>query len=257
MAADVRRLVTGAAGPTRDGEKVPGLDYYVVDVPPEQADLRGPGPARRRVPGRPRLNDGRGRQRHVLVNGHKFCFGKARAYQATAVDDGFAVAHNFFGQDLRIVAVDRDGKTHPCGHTRPGRTGPTGCSTCIDAEFDLLPPDRIKEYQVQFRPFEQAEIKDIALKPRTSGAIARGPGPKPRGRRSRAIARLVLSTPTADTDGDGLSDFQEIHKYRTDPREVQHGGRRRLRRRLAASQGVHLHGPVGRQGDAAGERWRA
>ena len=24
-----------------------------------------------------------------------------------------AVAHNFFGQDRRLVAVDRDGKTHP------------------------------------------------------------------------------------------------------------------------------------------------
>ena len=38
----------------------------------------------------------------------------------------------------------------------------------IDAEFDL-PPDRIKEFQVQFRPFEEAEIKGIALKPRPDG----------------------------------------------------------------------------------------
>ena len=34
----------------------------------------------------------------------------------------------------------------------------------IDAEFSL-PPDQIREYQVQFRPIEEAEIRDIALSP--------------------------------------------------------------------------------------------
>ena len=34
----------------------------------------------------------------------------------------FAVAHNFFGQDRRLVAVDHDGKPHPADPTRPGRT---------------------------------------------------------------------------------------------------------------------------------------
>ena len=38
----------------------------------------------------------------------------------------------------------------------------------IDAEFSL-PPDQIREYQVQFRPFEEAEIKDIALNLRPAG----------------------------------------------------------------------------------------
>ena len=38
----------------------------------------------------------------------------------------------------------------------------------LDAEF-ALPPEQIREYRVQSRPFERAEIKDIALKPRPAG----------------------------------------------------------------------------------------
>ena len=84
----------------------------------------------------------------------------------------FAVAHNFFGQDRRIVAVDRDGKRIPPSIYSAGSDGdPRWVIDLIDAEFDL-PPDQIKEYQVQFRPFELAEIKDIALNPRTTGKPA-------------------------------------------------------------------------------------
>ena len=108
-----------------------------------------------------------------------------------------------------------------------------------------LPPDQIKEFQVQFRPFEEAEIKGIALDPRPVSASTSKP---------RTESPRQKTDPTADSDGDGLTDFQEIHKYRTDPSEVQHGRRRRLRRRPPAPQGVHLYDPVGRQGDAAGER---
>ena len=50
----------------------------------------------------------------MFVNGHKFCFGKARPYQAYGRSmTAFAVAHNFLGQDRRLVAIDRDGKSHP------------------------------------------------------------------------------------------------------------------------------------------------
>ena len=38
----------------------------------------------------------------------------------------------------------------------------------IDAEFPL-PPDQIREYQVQFRPIEESTIKGIALNPRSTG----------------------------------------------------------------------------------------
>ena len=106
----------------------------------------------------------------MFVNGHKFSFGKARPYTAYGRSmTVFAVAHNFFGQDRRLVAVDRDGKSHPAVSYSIGSDGDKKwVIDLIDAEFSL-PPDQIREYQVQFRPFEEAEIKDIALNPRLAG----------------------------------------------------------------------------------------
>ncbi len=69
---------------------------------------------------------------------------------------------------------------------------------------------------LQFRPFEIAEIKDIALNPRSSGnPTLKTERPQPETRPKTASS---TGDPTADSDGDGLSDFQEIHKYRTDPK---------------------------------------
>jgi len=111
-------------------------------------------------------NDGRGGT-GTFVNGHKFSFGEARPYTAHGRPmTVFAVAHNFFGQDRRLVAVDRDGKAHLAVHYSAGSDGdPKWVIDIIDGEF-ALPPDQIQEYQVQFRPFELAEIKDIALNTR-------------------------------------------------------------------------------------------
>jgi hypothetical protein len=112
------------------------------------------------------VNDGTG-GRGMFVNGHKFSFGKARPYVAYGrTNTVFAVAHNFFGQDRRIVAVDRDGNSHPMFWNSIGSDGDKkGVIDLIDAEI-ALPPEQIREFQVQFRPFEEAEIKDIALNPR-------------------------------------------------------------------------------------------
>ena len=91
----------------------------------------------------------------------------------------------------------------------------------IDAEFDV-PPERIKEFQVQFRPFEEAEIKDIALNPRATGKPShegRGPasGIPPVDRVVR-IDRTPIPTATA------FPTFKKIHKYRTDPKKFSTAG---------------------------------
>ena len=101
-----------------------------------------------------------------FVNGHKYSFGKARPYTGRGREmTVFSVAHNFFGQDRRLVAVDRDGRPHPAASYSAGSDGDKRwVIDLIDAEFPL-PPDQIREYQVQFRPIEEAEIKDIALNP--------------------------------------------------------------------------------------------
>jgi hypothetical protein len=103
----------------------------------------------------------------MFVNGHKFSFGKARPLTTHGRSmTVFSVAHNFFGQDRRLVAIDRDGRPHPADSYSVGSDGDERwVIDLIDAEFSL-PPDQIREYQVQFRPIEEAEIKAIALNPR-------------------------------------------------------------------------------------------
>ena len=164
-----RQRGSRATVPDKGGQKVPGLEAHVTSIRRDRATcavkLRlASGPWKTEV-----TNDGRG-GRGTFVNGHKFSFGKARPFTAHGLQmTVFAVAHNFFEQDRRIVAVDHAGKAHPAVRYSAGSDGDKKwVIDIIDAEFDL-PPDQIKEYQVQFRPFELAEIKDIALNPRSTG----------------------------------------------------------------------------------------
>ena len=209
--------------PTKDGQSARELDYYEATFEPGAADCA----VQVRVAGGAWTtevsNDGGGGV-GMGVNGHRFSFGKARAYQAYGrTMTAMAVAHNFLGKDRRLVAVDRAGKVHVGAPTSGSDGDPRWVLDLIDAEFDLLPPERIKEYQVQFRPYEEVEIKGIALKPRTPGASRSNPRAEP-SRREAGPPPAVSSNPAADTDGDGLSDFQEIHKYRTDPGKFSTAG---------------------------------
>ena len=151
--------------PRKGGKNAPELDYYEATVP----DLRSGCGIRARLADGPWKtevsNDGRGGV-GMFVNGHKYAFGKARPYTAYGRSmTVFAVAHNFFGQDRRIVAVARDGESFPAMHYSAGSDGdPKWVIDIIDGEFPL-PPDQIKEFQVQFRPIEIIEIKGIALQP--------------------------------------------------------------------------------------------
>jgi hypothetical protein len=154
--------------PAKDGRNAPGLEYYEATFPRDRADCA----VRVRFAGGPWTtevsNDGRGGVGQ-FVNGHKFSFGKARPYTAHGRSmTVFAVAHNFFGQDRRLVAIDREGRMHPGAPSSGSDGDPRWVVDLIDAEFPL-PPDQIKEYQVQFRPFELAEIPGIALNPRPAG----------------------------------------------------------------------------------------
>jgi RNA polymerase sigma factor (sigma-70 family) len=217
--ANLRWLPTFDSGysglsPTWDGRKVPDLEAYIVSLRPDRktCDVKvrlAAGAWKTEV-----SNDGRGGTGQ-FVNGHKFTFGKARlsavrGRQMTV----FAVAHNFFGQDRRMVAVDREGAPHPAVSYSAGSDGdPKWVIDIIDAEF-ALPPDQIKEYQVQFRPFELAEIRDIALKPVST---AQGTTKLEDSDLQPSTIATVTVDPNADRDGDGLADYQEIFKYRTDP----------------------------------------
>jgi RNA polymerase sigma factor (sigma-70 family) len=154
--------------PSKNGRNVPELDYYEATFRPDRADCA----VRARFAGGPWTtevsNDGRGGVGQ-FVNGHKFSFGKARPYSAHGRSmTVFAVAHNFFGQDRRLVAIDREGRIHPGAPSSGSDGDPKWVVDLIDAEFPV-PPDSIQEYQVQFRPIELAEIQGIALNPRPAG----------------------------------------------------------------------------------------
>jgi hypothetical protein len=124
----------------------------------------------------------------VIKDGHKFYFGKARPYWYNNGGTTIAVAHNLVDANLhlRLVAVDRQGKEHQPrhyedadAHTSHSFVNPFGTEhpadysseatgeifSMLDTEFSL-PFDQIQEFRVQSRPFERAEINDIALQPR-------------------------------------------------------------------------------------------
>src|SRR5262249_47596947 len=134
---------------TKHGQPAPELEYYVATFEPGRTDCS----VQVRVASggwTTETSHGGGGGFGNFVNGYKFCFGKARAYQAYGrTMTTMTVAHNFLGKDRRLVAVDRDGKVHDAAVNAMGSDGdPKWVLDLIDAEFDL-PPDRIKEFQVQ------------------------------------------------------------------------------------------------------------
>src|SRR5262249_27904448 len=136
-----------------------------------------------------------------------------------------AVGHNIPNTDKRLVAVDYNGARHIGVHSiAPFVLYPK--NFLLDAEFDL-PPDRIKEYEVQTRPFEQVLISEINLR-REEGRTTSNPAPfRKQELASEATGQPPIrasENPDLDSDGDGLSDFQEIHKYRSDPGKLSTGG---------------------------------
>ena len=184
--------------PAKNGRSLSELDYYEAKFEPAQANC---GVQVRVASGAWKTEtstDGGGGTGN-FVNGHKFCYGKARAYQAYGRSvTAIAVAHNFLGQDRRLVAVDRDGKTHTSIYSTGSDGDPRWVLDQIDAEFDV-PRDRVRQFLVQFRPYEEVEIKGIALKPRTSGASTSKPRAETRAgsRASTACLRIRPRIPTA------------------------------------------------------------
>jgi hypothetical protein len=73
-------------------------------------------------------------------------------------------ADNYADADARIAHsfVNHLGREHPADYS--SRAGDQILSM-LDTEFSL-PYNEIREFRFQSRPFERAEIKDIALQPR-------------------------------------------------------------------------------------------
>jgi hypothetical protein len=177
----------GGSGVAKDGRLAPELRAYIVSVHP----VRTTGSVRIQFSAGPWKTEasnsvGGGYTGVTIIqNGHQFCFCTARPYQGGTT---IAVAHNFVDANLhlRLVAVDRQGKEHQPSYyadagartshsfvNHMGKEHPANYSSevtgeifsMLDTEFSL-PFDQIQEFRVQSRPFERAEINDIALQPR-------------------------------------------------------------------------------------------
>ncbi len=95
-------------------------------------------------------------------DGPNTIFGEAIA---TRAGTALAVSHDITDLAVRLVAVDRDGKEHPS--IRGSGSGVKDFRQLV-AEFDAA-PEQIREYRLQSRPYERAEIQGIALRPRQAG----------------------------------------------------------------------------------------
>ena len=90
-------------------------------------------------------------------NGPSYLFSGAIA---TKKGTTISVSHNMMDKSVRIVAVDTDGTNLPAQvHSAYDVSG----FQQILVEFDQ-PPERIKEFRLQARPYEETQIPGIVLK---------------------------------------------------------------------------------------------
>jgi hypothetical protein len=152
--------------PTQRGKKVPGLEVCLVAVRKDrttgEVEVKLASDAWKTEASDP----GRG-GRSMVVDRHKFDFGKARAVRSgmprsVPSATSIAVAHNLVDSDHRLIAIDSQGNEHTAYYWTASAGGVLGL---LDAEFPLA-VTKIREFQVQSRPFERAVIKNIALQPR-------------------------------------------------------------------------------------------
>ncbi len=201
-------------GPTKNGKRVPGMEVYIASFPKEQAtcavEVRLASGA-----WKTEASHGGGGGISFFAGPYKFYYGKAREYQGGTT---IAIAQNIVGRDSRVVAIDRDGNVQlPISSSGAGGE----VLSLLDVEF-RLPPDLLRTYQVQSRAFERLEIQGIAMNPRSPrNNVPETP------RHEQPTTRDSLKTapnPNKDSDGDGLSDWQEIHKYGSDPLKLSTAG---------------------------------
>jgi hypothetical protein len=89
--------------------------------------------------------------------GPSYIFGRAFA---TNKGTTISLTHNIQGKPVRLVAVDVEGKILPA-EVRSG-SGVKDFQQLV-VEFDQ-PPEQIKEFRLQTRPYEEVAIPGIALK---------------------------------------------------------------------------------------------
>ena len=159
--ADHQWSITKARGAAwdsamRDGKPLPGLSEMTALVAPDESSCT----VRFKVAAGPwntiqtwGKNPGSRGDR----DGPSYIFSRAIA---TKKGTTLSVTHNIQDKPVQLVAVDGDGEVHPA-EIRSG--GGVGNFQQLVVEFDQ-PPEQIKEFWLQTRPYQEVEIPGIALK---------------------------------------------------------------------------------------------
>jgi RNA polymerase sigma factor (sigma-70 family) len=146
----------------REGKPVPELHEFVAEFPP---DLKSCTVRFEMAAGPWKTSQTWARSQGAIGNrfGPSYIFS---APIATTTGTVLAVTHNIPNTlAVRLVAVDGNGQERAA---KPKSGSGVGDFHQLVGEFDL-PVNQIREFRVQTRPFEQIEIKDIALNPLPGG----------------------------------------------------------------------------------------
>jgi RNA polymerase sigma factor (sigma-70 family) len=146
----------GEAPAKRDGKLVPGLREMITSLPADAgtctAHFKVEAGSWRTI-----LTWEKGSGGEDLPDGTTILHGEPIA---TRVGTMQSVTHNIRDKSVRLVAVAEDGEELSCG----------AWSFLVAKDFQHMdficdrPPERIKEYRLQTRPYEEVEIPHIALK---------------------------------------------------------------------------------------------
>jgi hypothetical protein len=143
----------GLGAPTKDGKPVDGLLRCVAEFRKELDSCSVIANLALTDWVTEQVCDGGGRA--VESQGRVFFFGQARE---TVRGTARVVTHNIMDRDIRLVAVDQQGREHFTGSSMSRSQQ----LRMIDVEF-AVPPHEIREYRFQSRPVDQFEIDGVAL----------------------------------------------------------------------------------------------
>lgn len=73
-----------------------------------------------------------------------------------------SVAHNIADEEVRVVAVDRNGKVHSASRSNSGRAGTVRQTTYTFADVAL---DDVRQFQLETRPYRWIEFQNVSLHP--------------------------------------------------------------------------------------------
>ncbi len=180
-----------------DGEHQPGIyrtRYFGLDENQKTIGLRV-GVARGKW-NTVAETSGSGSSASGLMGGKSIVFSSP---MASAEGTTIIISHNFFDVAFRIVAIDKQGKTHDTA----GRGGySAGQIYQSPATFRGLKPDQIERFEFQTRDYEWTEIDDLPMEP--GKLTSKNPSA------SEPIAQEAEKQHTDDNDKAKIASLEEL-----------------------------------------------